>query len=137
LSRNKLYGILAIACLAGYIWLFVSFQNNYISSKHEIDVCLVKQILNIPCPSCGSTRSIEAIFQGNFKEALLWNPFGFLVLGIMIAIPLMLIIDFFYKKDLLLQYYLRFENLLKHKKVAIPAILLLISNWVWNIYKDV
>ena len=97
MSRNKLYGILAIACLAGYIWLFVSFQNNYISSKHEIDVCLVKQILNIPCPSCGSTRSIGAIFQGNFKEALLWNPFGFLVLGIMIAIPLMLVIDFFYQ----------------------------------------
>jgi len=126
-----------MACLAGYIWVFISYQIRSSIPENQVDVCLIKKATSIPCPSCGSTRSINSILQGNFIEALLWNPFGFFILAIMVSLPLLLLFDITSKKDLTFQIYQRFETTFKQKKIAIPAFLLVIGNWAWNIYKDV
>ena len=134
MSRNKLYIILLIACTAGYIWLYFGITN--ISSGTEaMEVCLIKHTTNMPCPSCGSTRSVMAITQGNIAEALYLNPFGILIALVMLITPIWLLRDVFAKKDSLLQCYQKLEVTLKKKRVALPLIALVIVNWAWNITK--
>ena len=73
LSRNKLYYLLTIACIAGYSWLYFSMNSNQ-SQQGGFEVCLIKHVTDIPCPSCGSTRSVVSLVQGNFIDALYMNP---------------------------------------------------------------
>lgn len=134
LCKNQLYLVLFTVCLAGYIWLYGSLTNTYSISK-SVEVCLIKHMLNIPCPSCGSTRSIISLTKGNFLEALKINPLGYLVAIIMLLTPLWIIIDFSTKRKTLFEAYQKIENYLKIPKYSIPLILLIISNWIWNISK--
>lgn len=134
LTRNKLYTILLIACLAGYIWLFYSTSANLAQQK-SVEVCLIKHVTNIPCPSCGSTRSVISIVNGNFLGALALNPFGYLIAAVLVIAPIWISIDIISRKDTLFHVYKKFENSLKNPQYAIPVILLVIINWIWNITK--
>ena len=78
LDRNKLYSILFIACIVGYIWLYFSLTNQ-ITENNSVKVCLIKYVTNIPCPSCGATRSVVSLIKGDFIGALNYNPIGYLV----------------------------------------------------------
>ena len=98
---------------------------------------MIKRITNIPCPSCGSTRSVSSLLHGDFAGAIYWNPLGLVVLAIMIFLPIWLAVDLILKKDSLLQSYKSTEKILRKKTVAIPLIILVIINWIWNIYKNV
>lgn len=42
-------------------------------------VCPIRLLTNIPCPACGTTRSIGSIAIGDFDRAWNLNPLGFLV----------------------------------------------------------
>ena len=134
LDRNKLYSILLIACVAGYIWLYYSITSNVTENK-SVEVCLIKHATNIPCPSCGSTRSIISLTKGNFVEAFDLNPIGYLVALIMLISPVWIISDVIFKKNSLFKCYQIIENHLKKPKYAIPLILLVIIIWFWNITK--
>ncbi|PSR09129.1 MAG: DUF2752 domain-containing protein [Bacteroidetes bacterium] len=134
LNRNKLYSILLIACVAGYIWLYFSTTSN-ITENNSVEVCLIKHVTNIPCPSCGSTRSVILLTKGNFVEALGLNPIGYLVALIMLVAPIWIVADMIFRDNSLFKCYQKIENQLKKPKYAIPLILLVIINWIWNIKK--
>jgi Protein of unknown function (DUF2752) len=129
--RNKLYLLLSAACLAGYIWLYVSLPA--IASGNE--VCLIKHVTNMPCPSCGSTRSVMALLQGHFMQSIYWNPFGLLLLAALVGTPIWIAYDLYTRKNSLQNFYLKTETALQKKAIAIPAILMVLCNWCWNIYK--
>jgi hypothetical protein len=42
-------------------------------------LCVFRNLTGLPCPFCGSTRSVGQILQGNFAEAFAFNPMGFLL----------------------------------------------------------
>jgi len=132
--RNKLYAILAAACAAGYTWLLLTYYRN-ISNESDFGVCLFKQVTGIPCPSCGSTRSVLSLLRGDFAGALFWNPFGILIMLILIISPAWMIYDIVLRKESLYIFYNRSEQFFKRKWIAIPAITLVLLNWIWNIYK--
>ena len=134
LNRNKLYSILLIACLVGYIWLYYSITSG-ITNKKSVEVCLMKHITNIPCPSCGSTRSVISITKGNFVEAFDLNPIGYVVAIIMLIAPVWIITDLILRNNSLFVCYHKIENQLKNPKYAVPLILIIIINWIWNITK--
>ena len=75
LSRNKLYLFLSILCTSGYFWMYFNLTKNPIINT---EVCLFKHVTKIPCPSCGSSRSITQIIKGNIQQALYLNPLGFI-----------------------------------------------------------
>lgn len=43
-------------------------------------LCPIRLLTGYPCPACGTTRSIGAITEGRFSDALSLNPIGFLVI---------------------------------------------------------
>ena len=133
MTRNRLYLILAAVLTVGYF--YTAWSILHIHQNHNLTFCPVKNITGIACPSCGSTRSIIEISKGNFYDAILLNPFGYIIAAGLLVLPLWLLYDILFKKDSLYKSYLKFEKTLRIKWVAIILILLTISNWGWNIYK--
>ena len=134
MSRNKLYAILAAACAAGYAWLTINYTKN-ISDKPDIGVCLFKKATGIACPSCGSTRSVREVINGDIAGAFLFNPFGILIIIVLIVSPVWIVYDLITRNDSLHRFYLKAEAIIRRKWFAIPAIALVLLNWIWNIYK--
>jgi hypothetical protein len=137
LTRNRFNLFLSLACLVGYGWLALvsRLKPEEVGSKYE--VCLIRHFAHIPCPSCGSTRSVMSLMHGDLAGGLYWNPLGFVIFAALIVTPLWISYDLILKKDSLFRFFGLFENVLRKKWVAIPAIALILFNWIWNIYKGV
>ena len=131
IRKGRLYSIIIIACFAGYIWIYFGLSNSSISKNQ---VCLIKKITDIPCPSCGTTRSIISILKGNYADSII-NPLGYIVFMIMLLAPVLIIYDILFKKQSLFNYYNRIEVIFKNPKYSAVFIFLMILNWIWNITK--
>ena len=46
-------------------------------------ICHFRKWTGVPCPTCGSSRMVEALLGGNFFEALQLNPLALLTLGLL------------------------------------------------------
>lgn len=99
------------------------------------EVCLIRKTTGIPCPSCGTTQAINYILLGDLREAMLANPLGFIMLLAMAAFPVWIITDLALNKNGFFRFYHYVEYIFRKKVVAIPAILLIIAIWIWNIIK--
>lgn len=138
MNRNeKLYLLLAVLVLLGYLWLFYSISNHGVSSCDFGIGCPFKLITGIPCPSCGVTRSVILFFNGNLLSAISMNPLGIVVSLLMILLPIGLLFDLIFKKLIVISAYDWIERTLKRVSVAIPLITIIVLNWIWNIYKGV
>ncbi|MCE2771205.1 MAG: DUF2752 domain-containing protein [Saprospiraceae bacterium] len=100
-----------------------------------MEVCLIKNATNIPCPSCGTTRAVVSLVNGDFFEALFLNPFGYIVALIMLLAPIWIVFDLISKKNSLFIFYQKIEKFLVRPKLAILLIFLVLANWIWNISK--
>lgn len=47
--------------------------------------CLIQGSIGVPCPTCGSVRSVICLLKGNLKQALYWHPLVFLSLFVLIG----------------------------------------------------
>lgn len=135
LPKNKFYLFLSCACLAGYGYIFLMKQDLGGQLSQLGPVCLFKRFTHFPCPSCGATRSVLALLQGDLAQALYWNPLGLILVSLLVLCPLWLGYDTIRQQDSLYLFYYRLESLLKRRLVALPAIALVLGNWIWNIYK--
>lgn len=133
MTRNKLYSLLLIACLTGFIYLFYSI--NTIKSE-AVRVCIIKNVTGYPCPSCGTTRAVLLLSEGKIIESLLLNPFGILVALIMTVCPIWIISDIILKKKTFYNTYKKTEATIRKPWLATILILLVLLNWIWNIYKN-
>ena len=122
------------ACTAGYVWLFYGYSQTRSGGAMHV-VCPIKLATGVPCPSCGTTGSTMAILEGDFLAALTLNPFGFIVTAIMLITPTWIIYDIVTRRDSLLLFYKGLEQKLKKPRTALPLILLVLVNWIWNITK--
>ncbi len=135
MNKNKLYRLLTALLAAGYTWLFFNYFTTNSVNSLKGSFCLFKHVTNVPCPSCGSTRSVLFLLNGDFISSLNLNPLGVIVLLIMIITPLWIISDYLFKKESLFLFYKKIEKTFSKKMVAIPAVMVILLNWIWNIYK--
>lgn len=135
LSRNKLYGFILSACTAGYVWLFFTVNTAH-ESERATSVCLLKNATSLPCPSCGTTRSILQIGTGNLQDAFLTNPLGFFALLFLVVCPFWIVWDLIKGRNTFQKTYFIFEKKTQKPQYAIPLLLIIAINWVWNIYKE-
>lgn len=134
MSKRKLYLYISAACLAGYIWILISSVAGGPSGS-TFTTCLIKHVTDIPCPSCGSTRAVLSFFNGDIITSLQWNPLGIVLASILLAAPLLIAYDLLKGTQYLFNLYSLIESNFKQKRFFIPAGLLLICNWIWNISK--
>lgn len=120
-----------MAMIAGYLWLFHAAS----TPESDTTVCLFKNITTLPCPSCGTTRSVICLLNGHIEEALFINPIGIIILLIMVVTPVWIVYDFVTGCTTLYFFYRSMEKFLRKPTVAVPLIVLVLINWLWNITK--
>lgn len=136
MGRSRLYGLVIVACLTGWGWLGYYALSANAHETTEPDVCLIKSATGVPCPSCGTTRSVLAGIKGDWQAAFHWNPLGLILLPAMVIIPIWIIVDVVTGRAGFLKSYRNLESFLHRKWVYIPAIALMLANWIWNICKN-
>ena len=121
--------MLLIACFVGFMYLFYSFQSE------AFHVCLIKNVTGYPCPSCGTTRAVALLLKGKITESVLMNPFGILVAILMTVCPIWVLTDVVFKKETFYSEYKKAEAIIRKPWIATILMLLVLLNWIWNIYK--
>lgn len=78
--------------------------------------CLILKFTGIPCPTCGTTRSILSLVKGNIIAYFEYQPFALpLVIAVIIAIHM---------------------KFIRHKKIAKVYIYIVIfSNFIYYLFK--
>lgn len=85
---EKLSWINRILLGALTFWLLRIFSLETSGFQNGPILCLFRNLTGLPCPFCGTTRSIGSILQGKFETALALNPLGFLVIALAIILVL-------------------------------------------------
>lgn len=136
MKRNVLYKIVLIASMGAIIWLGWNMAHYRINDVQSgVNMCLFKRITGIPCPSCGTTRSVLYLARLDIKDAVYANPFGFIIAFCLLVFPVWVGYDLVMKKSSFFDFYRNTELFIGRRWVALSLILLVIANWSWNIYK--
>ncbi|MFA7081448.1 MAG: DUF2752 domain-containing protein [Bacteroidales bacterium] len=125
MKRNVFKISIIISILLAYFWIIRAYSTSI------SPVCLFKKTIGIPCPGCGGIRSTICISQGNILDALYINPLSVIVNAFIIISIFWLLYDLIRKKN-------TFIKAMKTKwdtKYFIIAIIIILINWIWNIYK--
>ena len=132
MSKDRsIYILLSSLSFLGLTWTF----KNLIQGGGSISYCPIKYITGFPCPACGSTRSVVQIVQGDFVDGFLLNPLGYVITVFLFVIPFWVIMDITAKKNTLPKVYRQSLDTIRKRAVAIPLIITIIGNWLWNINK--
>ncbi|MDM1048312.1 DUF2752 domain-containing protein [Sphingobacterium hotanense] len=130
-AKNKLYLTTGIVCFFGLIWLYIDYH-----SPTGTTLCPIKHVTGYPCPSCGTTRSVKSLLDGDIMQAIMINPLGLLVSILAIGIIVLMLIDLIFQKDYFFRAYRWIEHTLqKQRLLSIILILFILLNWIWNIKK--
>lgn len=118
-----------LTVLSGFVILWVR-----LGDKIPIrPFCLFHKITGIPCPGCGGTRAAELLMSGNFVDALYTNPLSVVFCAFLFVFAVSLWVDCIRKKDTL-------YSLISRPWKPIPTIIvsvIILANWIWNIYKGI
>lgn len=133
-SGKRIYLLLGGLALAGHSWLLYYLMYGG-PSESSFLACPTRTLTGIPCPACGTTRSAAALAQGQFESALWTNPIGYLALAFLIGVPFWIAYDLLNNTQSLKQVYQHAEAKIKRPQFAWPIALLLLANWIWNIFK--
>jgi len=135
-SKYSLYSLAAILTFVSYGW--VGYQLTAAGSlPYFTNFCLFKKVTTLPCPACGTTRGIVHIAEGRVQAGLYTNPFSLLAVVIMLVVPVWLVYDFITRKSSFYKTYQQIETFIKSKRwVYLSLIAFVLSNWVWNITKE-
>lgn len=132
-TRKSFYAFIISACMAGYGWIYYALH--HASTASGIQVCFIKNVTHLPCPSCGTTRGVLSLIHGNFGEAFFTNPMSILAGLFLLILPFWLMKDLLLKRDSLFLAYKSSEEKLKKNKHLFVFFGLMFMNWMWNIYK--
>lgn len=133
LTGNNFYKISSAFFIAGYAWLL--YNITYTGHMHA-GICIFKLITHLPCPSCGTTRAVGLLLEGNVGSSLALNPFGIICFTAMLVFPLWLIYDWWYEKKTMPEWYGKMERWVGTKRATLLLFILVTLNWIWNIYKE-
>jgi hypothetical protein len=134
MNARRFYQLTFLLSGAGYIYLSYALWMQ--ETKSHQSFCLIKSVSGMPCPSCGTTRSVISLLEGDFHASLFsWNPLGWLMMGALLVVPFLAFYDLIKKKNHLYHAYQQIEKQMKKKYFLIPFFLLMGLNWVWNLTK--
>ncbi len=89
--------------------------------------CLFRKMTGFPCPTCGATRSVVHLANGDIAAAFVMNPLA--AAGVLVAI-----FFFFYSIITLLLEIPRFRFILREsesKAIRLGSVALLLVQWIY------
>jgi hypothetical protein len=112
------------------VWLGGVGLANWLSRSVESPppLCLFHRVTAVPCPTCGTTRMLLALGQGQLADAVLSNPFMFAVL-VLGAIWLILRLGFGCQLSLDIGPVAR-------RRAWIVVTILFLFNWAYLIWRE-
>lgn len=131
---KRLY--LYVTALLVVSYTYVGWSLYHKGTPHTETICVFKNITGVACPSCGSTRAVLLLTQGNIAQAGLTNPLGYLIAFFMLTVPFWLLYDVATQKTTFYNQYRAAEKRLSSMWIISILTLLVLSNWIWNIYKN-
>jgi hypothetical protein len=136
MSKKALYLFTFLSAVVGYGWLFWNYNHyNPHAPDAGLGLCLFRHITGLACPSCGVTRSVMSLYHLHLADALYYNPIGLIIVCGLSVLPIWVAIDTLYRNNSFYTFYRNMETVVRKHWVAIPLITLLVTNWIWNIYK--
>ena len=129
----KFYSLIFVTLLFAYGWLG---YNMYFDTLHDHDtftVCLFKNLSGMPCPSCGSTRAILLLLEGNLLDSVKMNPLGIPMIAALLLFPFWVVFDLVMDRSSLINTFHQLEESLKKKYISYPAIGAVLLLWSWKI----
>lgn len=64
----------AFLVAGGYVLFFAAGLGLEAWLHRSIETCIFHGVTGLPCPGCGSTRAFRCLAQGEFLQALRFNP---------------------------------------------------------------
>ncbi len=128
LREHKISSVSLSALLVGNYALL-----DYLQKQNVLDsMCMFKNIFGIPCPSCGMTRSCLALAKFNISDAIYYNPFSLLLMGVTIFVI------FNEASQLMFHRKISYRWLDTYKWIYLPILILfMMLNWFWSITKGI
>lgn len=115
-----LYGGIAVICLLAF---------HYLPVRQLFPPCAFKYMTGIPCPTCGTTRAVMLLVQGDIAGSLFMNPMlSIVLLGVVLWFVFSLVAWVMNLKQPSLSLSTREKDV-----VRLFAVLLFLANWVYLI----
>lgn len=88
--------ILQFSILLVLICIFLFVHSSFVTI---IPSCFWKEYYHITCPSCGATRCVISLSNGNLQEAFTYHPFLFILISYLFFLDVIYIVHTITKKD--------------------------------------
>ena len=133
--RNILYFYLLSLCCISYFWLYLHSIGFFRSVDYFV-LCTFKQLTHLPCPSCGVTRAILKLSEGELRQSVFINPLGIFIGVCLILIPFWILWDIVGHKKSLVVVYQKLEYYLQQKKYFFSFLVLILINWTFIVLQN-
>lgn len=127
-AHLRVYGTIWLIAIAGIAWLLLV-------PEFPVHTCIFKQATGLPCPSCGSTRSVQALLHGHWLQIFRYNPLGIITFIMVMAGAIWSVADVFRGSQSLYLNIQQWLAFIRQPLVAWCLVLILLANWAWNIAK--
>jgi hypothetical protein len=135
ISRTRFYGVLLVMLAASYAW--IGYNGIVRAQQAEgISICIVRTVTGVPCPGCGTTRSVLHVLHGDVLDAVMSNPFGLLAVAALSVLPFWIAVDLARGRASLMHAYDVLNHQLARRAVRVVIVLLVLCVWTWNIYNQ-
>lgn len=106
---------------SGAVWLSFHYSR-------DVQLCLIRNLTGIPCPTCGFTRGMLSLLNGQIFYAWLYNPLLFSIFGVFFVLVACRII---FARSIRI-------SLTKSERYAAWAVaaVLVISNWTYVFFRE-
>jgi hypothetical protein len=135
ISRKRFYGVLMLMLAASYAWIG---YNGIVRAQGAdgVSICIVRTVTGVPCPGCGTTRSVIHVLHGEVLDAVKSNPLGLLAVAALSVLPFWIAVDLARGRASLMQAYDVLNHQLARCAVLVVIVLLVLCVWTWNIYNQ-